>query len=320
MMSAPSYLPGAWSVGCAITVKEQVSPGDRNTPAPGPVSGQASRKVAEFQVNSEKPKTLITLKSTGSLPMLVIENVRSRVSPRATAPKWMTGGATRSPGRAKESGGVATLAGTMTTAASTAARTMAQRILFSPFLRRCRNEYAPPGWRMELKKRSIGDAAGASGLSRLPSGSPVRSTRPMRHLVTVGLVSAFLSALLVASAAAAVAPKPKPWQWKPEKVVLRLTAAKPIVGGEVGSDILAAQCTPVGKGVARRLSRFTCVTKWGGSNGNYTSTLTLRILPLGSGKLCVVTTTNNSGEIVAVPHPAGRAGTRIQPQWACPAA
>ena len=51
----------------------------------------------------------------------------------------------------------------------------------------------------------------------------------MRKLVTVGLVSAFLSALLasifVATAAAAL-PKPKPWQWKPAKVVLRLTAAQ----------------------------------------------------------------------------------------------
>jgi hypothetical protein len=137
----------------------------------------------------------------------------------------------------------------------------------------------------------------------------------------VGLVSAFLSALLAAlfvASASAVLPKPKSWQWKPAKVVLRLTAAKPIIGGEVGSDILAAQCTPMGKGVAGRFSRFTCVTKWGGSNGNYTSTLTLRVLPLGSGKLCVVTTLNNSGEAVAVPHKPNTQGTRIEPQLACP--
>jgi hypothetical protein len=141
----------------------------------------------------------------------------------------------------------------------------------------------------------------------------------MRKLVTVGLVSALLASIVVASASAALPkPKSKPWQWKPAKVVLRLTAGQPIIGGEVGSNILAAQCTPQGKGVAGRFSRFTCVTKWGGSNGNYTSTLTLRVLPLGSGKLCVVTTTNHSGEIVAVPYKLHMQGTKIKPELACP--
>jgi hypothetical protein len=50
-----------------------------------------------------------------------------------------------------------------------------------------------------------------------------------------------------------------------------------------------------------------------------TSILTIRILPVGSGKLCVVTTTNNSGEVVAVPHKPNTQGTRIKPELACPA-
>ena len=60
--------------------------------------------------------------------------------------------------------------------------------------------------------------------------------------------------------------------------------------------------------------------KVGGSNGNYTSTLTLRVLPLGSGKLCVVTAMNHSGEIVAAPYKLHTQGTRIKPELACPSA
>jgi Excalibur calcium-binding domain len=47
---------------------------------------------------------------------------------------------------------------------------------------------------------------------------------------------------------------PKPWQWTPEKVGARLMAASPIVGDEVGSDVLSASCSGVGQGVAGRFS------------------------------------------------------------------
>jgi hypothetical protein len=107
---------------------------------------------------------------------------------------------------------------------------------------------------------------------------------------------------------------PKPWLWTPEKVVARLTAASPIVGGDVGSEVLSARCTGQGPGVAGRFSDFTCDTRWGSSNGSYTSILTIRILPIGTGKLCVVTTPEGK----AVPHPPGRQGTNIKPEWACP--
>lgn len=119
---------------------------------------------------------------------------------------------------------------------------------------------------------------------------------------------------LIAATTDAALPKPKPWQWKPEKVVTRLTAASPIVGGDVGSDVLSARCTGQGRGVAGRFSRFTCQTQWGSSNGSYTSILTIRILPIGTGKLCVVTTPEGQ----AVPHTPGTGGTRIKPERACP--
>lgn len=127
-------------------------------------------------------------------------------------------------------------------------------------------------------------------------------------------VLALAAFALIAATTDAALPKPKPWQWKPAKVVARLTAASPIVGGDVGSDVVSARCTGQGRGVAGRFSRFTCDTRWGGSNGSYTSILTIRILPIGTGKLCVVTRPEGK----AVPHPAGRQGTNIKPDRACP--
>ena len=40
----------------------------------------------------------------------------------------------------------------------------------------------------------------------------------------------------------------------------------------------------------------------------------LAVLPIGTGKLCVVTTPEGK----AVPHPPGRQGTNIKPEWGCP--
>ena len=116
----------------------------------------------------------------------------------------------------------------------------------------------------------------------------------MRKLVIV----AFLSVLLVGcdgseqTQAETTAALPKPWQWKPEKVELKLTASKPgISAGGLGSNILSTRCTPKGRGVADRYSRFTCDTRYGGSQGSETTVLSVRVLPVGSGKFCIVAVT-----------------------------
>ena len=147
------------------------------------------------------------------------------------------------------------------------------------------------------------------------------TTTDMRKLVIVGLLSVLLASIVIASTSAAVKPKRKPWQWTPQKVVLRLIAAKPIVGGEIGSDILSARCTPQGRGVARRYSRFICDTRHGSSNGDYTLPLSIRVLPVGTGKLCMVTVTvpTRPGEFYAW-QPSGRPGARSKPEFACPTA
>jgi hypothetical protein len=139
--------------------------------------------------------------------------------------------------------------------------------------------------------------------------------------VTVAL-AAGLVALMVANSALTIV-KPKPWQWRPEKVVARLSAATPIMGGEIGSEILSARCMGQGRGVAGRFSRFTCETRWGSLRTQINaSTLTIRILPVGSGKLCVVTTTGTQGVPVgvpvAVPYTPGASWTPIRPERACP--
>jgi hypothetical protein len=133
-------------------------------------------------------------------------------------------------------------------------------------------------------------------------------------LASAGVALVLAAFALIAGTTDAALPKPKPWQWKPAKVVVRLTAARPIIGSEIGEDILSARCTGQGRGVAGRYTRFTCETRWGSSNGSYTSTLTIRILPIGTGKLCVVTTPEGK----AVPHPLGKQGTNIKPERACP--
>ncbi len=131
----------------------------------------------------------------------------------------------------------------------------------------------------------------------------------MKRTLALVVAVAVLAVPLTAAAAT-----PKPWQWTPTKVVKRLQAASPIPPNDTGSDILAATCRGTGKGVVGRFSRFTCQTRWGSTNGSYESVLTIRILALGSGKLCVVTTT----DFRAVPHVAGTTGTRIEPARACP--
>jgi hypothetical protein len=132
------------------------------------------------------------------------------------------------------------------------------------------------------------------------------------------LVLALAAFALFAASAEAVVPKPKSWEWTPQKTVVRLSAARPIHGGEIGDEILDARCTSQGRGVAGRFSRFTCETRWGSSNGSYKSTLTVRILAVGTGKLCVVTTVSSSGEAVAVPYTPNTGGTQIKRERTCP--
>jgi hypothetical protein len=132
-----------------------------------------------------------------------------------------------------------------------------------------------------------------------------------------------LAALAVVAIGTAAIPKPKAWQWKPARVSARLIAATPIIGGEVGSHVLSAQCTGLGRDAAGRFSRFTCETRWGSSRtAIYTSTLTIRILPVRTGKLCVVTITGVPGTppvaVPVVPYTPGAQGTWINPRRACP--
>ena len=143
----------------------------------------------------------------------------------------------------------------------------------------------------------------------------------MKSAKAIAVCAVALVALvaILCAAAAAAAVKPKPWQWKPQKVVARLTAApSPIEGGDVGSKVMLADCTGRGRGVAGRFSRFTCDTRYGGWNGLFGAILTIRILPIGTGKLCVVTTIGARGVPVAVPYTPGTEGTHIVPSRACP--
>ena len=148
----------------------------------------------------------------------------------------------------------------------------------------------------------------------------------MRKVVLV----AFLSVLLVGCGGSeptqaetiAALPKPKPWQWKPEKVELKLTASKPgISAGGLGSNILSTRCTPKGRGVADRYSRFTCDTRYGGSQGSETTVLSVRVVPVGSGKFCIVAVTfpNRPGRFFSVDASSGKPGPWLKkPEFACP--
>ena len=130
----------------------------------------------------------------------------------------------------------------------------------------------------------------------------------MRKLVTVGLVGVFLLALLVATATAAV---PKPWQWTPRKAGVRLLAANPFVF--LDSQLRSATCTGLGRSRAGRYSRFRCEIEW----GPYGVLVLVRVLPIGSGRLCLPTAVaQQSGERVALP---GRFPS-VVPERACPTA
>ncbi len=125
---------------------------------------------------------------------------------------------------------------------------------------------------------------------------------------TVALVLAALVAVIVATSALAVV-KPKPWQWKPEKASARLLAANPFVF--LDSRLRSATCTGVGRSRAGRYSQFQCEIEW----GPYSVLVLVRVLPIGSGRLCLPTAVaEQSGERLALP---GRF-PRVVPERACP--
>jgi hypothetical protein len=96
---------------------------------------------------------------------------------------------------------------------------------------------------------------------------------------------------LVATTSASAATRPKPWQWTTGKAATRLAAADPFnaPADELGDDVLSARCVGKGRSVSARFSAFLCEARIGGSNGALIWPVLIRVLPVGSGKICVVT-------------------------------
>ena len=134
----------------------------------------------------------------------------------------------------------------------------------------------------------------------------------MRKLVTVGLISVLLASIVVASATAAL-PKPKPWHWTPAKASARLLAANPFIFSD--TSLHGATCIGRGKARAGRYAQFQCEIEFA-----YRWPVLVRVLPIGSGKLCIPTTLNTDGELVTLPYKPGTAGVRVAPERACPSA
>lgn len=76
---------------------------------------------------------------------------------------------------------------------------------------------------------------------------------------------------------------PRPWQWKPAKAATKVVAAQPIAFDSY--RLSSATCVGKGKGIAGRYSRFLCQVSY----STFTSPLLVRVLAIGTGKLCVVT-------------------------------
>jgi hypothetical protein len=69
----------------------------------------------------------------------------------------------------------------------------------------------------------------------------------------------------------------------------------------------------IAKARAGRYSSFTCQVAFA-----YSIPVLVRVLPVGSGKLCIPTTVNPSGELVTLPYKPGTGGLRVVPERACP--
>ena len=122
--------------------------------------------------------------------------------------------------------------------------------------------------------------ARVSGRERATAGGIPMRTR---------LVLAALAILALAlGSAAAASIKPKPWQWTTTKMNTRLIAAAPFVWSEVKLE--TASCAGQGKPVAGRFSRFQCKITFGDVNMSspYRAELLAKVLPVGTGKLCIV--------------------------------
>ena len=72
----------------------------------------------------------------------------------------------------------------------------------------------------------------------------------------------------------------------------------------------------MGRSRAGRYSAFDCKI----TNRSFWTTVLVRVLPVGSGKLCLPSVVNPSGETVALPYKPNTAGMRIPPERACPSA
>jgi hypothetical protein len=92
----------------------------------------------------------------------------------------------------------------------------------------------------------------------------------------------------------------------------RLVAANPFVWGESYSK--AATCVGRGHGMAGRFSAFRCNLEFGNVNTTYQAPVRTRVLPFGSGKLCVVATPDGK----AVPYTPGTGGITVAPGRAVP--
>lgn len=92
-----------------------------------------------------------------------------------------------------------------------------------------------------------------------------------------------IACLALVAVSVAGAATPKPWQWTPLKAQKRLVTAQPFVFDT--ATLESATCVGRKPSVAGRFSKFRCTIAF----GSYTAPVTIRILPVGSGKLCVVT-------------------------------
>lgn len=80
--------------------------------------------------------------------------------------------------------------------------------------------------------------------------------------------------------------------------------------------VYQSTCVGQGRGVARRFSAFKCTVLVDSSQGEPISIL-MRVLPVGSGKLCVVSTTVN-GVVMATPEPGGKPRLIVAAGRECP--
>ncbi len=126
------------------------------------------------------------------------------------------------------------------------------------------------------------------------------------------IAAAVAVAAVFAGSADATVPKPKPWQWPAAKMSTRLMAAAPFVWDEAKLQKVA--CVGQGKQVASRYSSFRCRISFGSINATpYTADLVARVLPVGTGKLCVV----QGADGMAVRPGGGSAGVRVADGRGC---